>query len=60
MHTAWHQRNGILYGGGDIQSPIAVNEAEGDFAVLSRSILAGHGFRTTPAAHGELASADRS
>ena len=55
-HAAWHLRNGILYGGGDVQRPIAVNEAEGDFAILARSILAGHGFRTSPAAHGELAA----
>ena len=55
-HAAWHLRNGILYGGGDVQPPIAVNEAEGDFAILARGILAGHGFRTSPAAHGELAA----
>ena len=36
-HAAWHRRNGILYGGGDVQQPIAINEAEGDFAILSRS-----------------------
>ena len=36
------------------RSPI--NEAEGDFAILARSILAGHGFRTSPAAHAELAA----
>jgi N-dimethylarginine dimethylaminohydrolase len=56
VHAAWHQRNGILYGGGEVQQPIAVNEAEGDFAVLSKRILAGYGFRTTPAAHRELAA----
>jgi N-dimethylarginine dimethylaminohydrolase len=56
VHAAWHQRNGILYGGGEVQQPIAVNEAEGDFAVLSKTILAGYGFRTTPAAHRELAA----
>jgi N-dimethylarginine dimethylaminohydrolase len=55
VHTAWHQRNGILYGGGEVQQPIAVNEAEGDFAVLSKNILAGYGFRTTLDAHRELA-----
>ncbi len=55
VHAAWHRRNGILYGGGDVQQPIAVNEAEGDFAVLARRILAGYGFRTSPAAHRELA-----
>ncbi len=56
VHAAWHQRNGILYGGGDVQPAIAVNEAEGDFAVLSSTILAGYGFRTTPEAHRELAT----
>ena len=56
LHTAWHRRNGILYGGGEVRLPEAVNEAEGDFAVLSHRILAGHGFRTTPAAHRELAA----
>ena len=56
LHTAWHRRNGILYGGGEVRLPEAVNEAEGDFAVLSQRILAGYGFRTTPAAHRELAA----
>ena len=55
VHAAWHQRNGILYGGGEVQQAAAVNEAEGDFAVLSRRILAGWGFRTAPEAHRELA-----
>ena len=55
VHAAWHRRNGILYGGGEVQQPVAVNEAEGDFAVMSKRILAGHGFRTTPEAHRELA-----
>ena len=55
VHAAWHRRNGILYGGGEVQQPVAVNEAEGDFAVLSKRIVAGHGFRTTPEAHCELA-----
>jgi N-dimethylarginine dimethylaminohydrolase len=55
VHATWHRRHGILYGGGDVQLPVAVNEAEGDFAVLSGRILAGYGFRTTRAAHLELA-----
>lgn len=55
VHVAWHQRNGILYGGGEVREPIAVNEAEGDFAVLPKRILAGYGFRTTVEAHRELA-----
>jgi N-dimethylarginine dimethylaminohydrolase len=55
-HAAWHRRNGILDGGRDIATPIAVNEAEGDFAVLSERILAGYGFRTNRAAHAEAAA----
>jgi N-dimethylarginine dimethylaminohydrolase len=54
-HAAWHRRNGILYGGGEVQRPGAVNEAEGDFAVLARRVLAGFGFRTRRDAHFELA-----
>ena len=56
VHEAWHRRNGIVYGGGGVQPTVAVNEAEGDFAVLSRRILAGYGFRTTLEAHRELAT----
>ena len=56
VHAAWHRQNGILYGGEDIATPVAVNEAEGDFAVLSGRILAGHGFRTDRAAHDEVAA----
>jgi N-dimethylarginine dimethylaminohydrolase len=56
VHATWHRRNGILYGGGVLRQPVAVNEAEGDFAVLSSRILAGHGFRTSPKAHRELAA----
>jgi N-dimethylarginine dimethylaminohydrolase len=55
-HRAWHSRFGVLYGGRGLADPVAVNEAEGDFAVLSSVVLAGHGFRTTIAAHAELAA----
>ena len=55
-HRDWHARNGVLYGGRGLADPVAVNEAEGDFAVLSSVVLAGHGFRTTLAAHAELAA----
>ncbi len=55
VHAAWHRQNGILYGGGEVRPATAVNEAEGDFAVLSRKVLAGQGFRTSPEAHRELA-----
>lgn len=36
-----------------VHMPDAVNEAEGDFAWTGSLLLAGHGFRTDPAAHGE-------
>ena len=55
VHHSWHARHGVLYGGRGLSAPVAVNEAEGDFAVLSRTVLAGHGFRTSLAAHRELA-----
>jgi arginine dihydrolase len=55
VHAAWHRRNGILFGGREVGQPSAVNEGEGDFAVLSKRILGGYGFRTTLQAHRELA-----
>ena len=54
VHRSWHARSGVLHGG--LASPVAVNEAEGDFAVLSSVVLAGHGFRTSLEAHAELAA----
>jgi N-dimethylarginine dimethylaminohydrolase len=56
VHRAWHARSGVLYGGRGLADPVAVNEAEGDFAVLSSVVLAGHGFRTSLDAHAELAA----
>jgi N-dimethylarginine dimethylaminohydrolase len=57
-HAAWHCDRGAGAGAGAaaITVPIAVNEAEGDFAVLAQRILAGYGFRSTLEAHAELAS----
>jgi N-dimethylarginine dimethylaminohydrolase len=55
-HTEWHRHNGTGYADPAIADPAATNEAEGDFAVLADRILAGHGFRTSRAAHGELAA----
>lgn len=55
VHTAWHRRHGQRYGGSVVRQPVAVNEAEGDFAVSSGLILAGYGFRTALDAHRELA-----
>lgn len=48
-HAAWHAL------AGPVTQPREVNEAEGDFAVLSDRLLAGYGFRTALAAHEELA-----
>lgn len=55
-HRAWHAEHGALYGGRGVQAPVAVNEAEGDFAVTQTRILAGYGFRTSLDAHRELAA----
>ena len=55
LHFDWHAAHGGSYGGRAARPAAAVNEAEGDFAVLSQRILAGYGFRTSPAAHRELA-----
>lgn len=41
--------------GHTVARPEHVNEGEGDFLVLGDRILAGHGFRTTTAAHEEAA-----
>lgn len=49
-HGAWHATRSS-----SATLPDAVNEAEGDYAVLADRILAGYGFRTSPAAHLELA-----
>ncbi|MFC7341642.1 dimethylargininase [Saccharopolyspora griseoalba] len=37
----------------DLVMPERINEAEGDFAWTGEFLLAGHGFRTDPAAHSE-------
>lgn len=52
IHAGWH----LAHDGASVVQPSHVNEAEGDFAVLSRTILAGQGFRTSRAAHRELAA----
>jgi N-dimethylarginine dimethylaminohydrolase len=59
VHGRWHREHALRpdgTGGASVTSPAAVNEAEGDFAVLAHRVLAGHGFRTTLAAHAELAA----
>ncbi|MGI8457098.1 MAG: dimethylargininase [Propionibacteriaceae bacterium] len=53
-HAAWHRAHGSSYRQQLQQPPSAVNEAEGDFAVLADVVLAGYGFRTTLDAHAEL------
>ena len=55
VHAAWHATHLGLTGAAGLTAAEAVNEAEGDFAVLADRVLAGHGFRTAPAAHAELA-----
>ncbi len=61
LHGAWHRRHLTQAGAQpgtsrvEVTLPRAVNEAEGDFAVLSERILAGYGFRTLRAGHAELA-----
>ncbi len=56
-HADWHRRYGSSkdgYGLRELRTGVAVNEAEGDFAVLDGVVLAGHGFRTSLDAHREL------
>jgi len=49
-----HFRRWFLdHGYRDVVMPTSINEAEGDFAWTGDFILAGHGFRTDPAAHAE-------
>ncbi|MBK1784142.1 dimethylargininase [Prauserella cavernicola] len=43
----------VEHGYRDVTMPRQINEAEGDFAWTGRLLLAGTGFRTDPAAHGE-------
>ena len=55
VHAAWHRSHAGSYRGLGVRFPAAVNEGEGDFAVLSSRILAGYGFRTSLRAHQEIA-----
>jgi N-dimethylarginine dimethylaminohydrolase len=55
VHAAWHRSHAVSYSGREVQLSAAVNEGEGDFAVLSDRILAGYGFRTSLRAHQEIA-----
>ncbi len=49
-HRAWFEAHGYRR----VTPATHVNEGEGDYAFAYRAIVAGHGFRTDPAAHNEL------
>lgn len=49
-HRAWLEAHGVAVG-----EPEHVGEGEGDLLVVGGTLLAGTGFRTAPAAHGEAA-----
>lgn len=51
VYADWLDRAGL----GPVARPAEINEGEGDFLVAGSVILAGTGFRTTPAAHVEVA-----
>jgi N-dimethylarginine dimethylaminohydrolase len=51
-HAAWHR---AANPGVELHTTRSLNEAEGDFAVLSDRVLGGYGFRTSRQAHRELA-----
>ena len=50
-YAGWLTAHGL----GPVYLPSEVNEGEGDFLVVGDKILAGTGFRTSPAAHVEVA-----
>jgi ornithine--oxo-acid transaminase len=50
-YARWLHDHGL----GPVHTPLQTNEGEGDFLVVGEVILAGTGFRTTPAAHAEVA-----
>lgn len=54
-HLTWHRANAGDLGWQTVATPVHVNEAEGDYAILADQILAGFGFRTDRRAHAELA-----
>jgi N-dimethylarginine dimethylaminohydrolase len=49
-HRQWFERHGYRR----FTPATYVNEGEGDYVFAYRAIVAGHGFRTDPAAHNEL------
>lgn len=50
-YAGWLTAHGL----GPVHLPLEVNEGEGDFLVVGDTVLAGTGFRTSPAAHAEVA-----
>jgi N-dimethylarginine dimethylaminohydrolase len=52
-YRAWLAGNGYPA----VREPAAINEGEGDLVFAGRAILAGHGFRSDPAAADDLAAA---
>jgi N-dimethylarginine dimethylaminohydrolase len=50
-YMAWFRGHGYP----DVRAPRLVNEGEGDILYTGRALIAGHGFRTDPAAREELA-----
>jgi N-dimethylarginine dimethylaminohydrolase len=51
-YASWLEAHGY----GPVHRPAHVSEGEGDFLVIGDQILAGTGFRTSPAAHAEVAT----
>ena len=50
-HRTWLQQQGI-----DVVDATSTCEGEGDLLVVGRRVLAGHGFRTDPGAHAQVAA----
>lgn len=50
-YALWLEANGL----GPVHRPEHTNEGEGDLLVVGEHLLAGHGFRSTPASHREIA-----
>lgn len=50
-YMEWFAANGF-----EVREPVSVNEGEGDFLLVGDRILAGTGFRSDSASHGELRS----
>ena len=55
IHAAWHRRNGILYGGGEVQLAALSMRPKAISPCCREGSSPVSGFRTTPEAHHELA-----